>query len=199
MTNETRKHIWPVSLVMSLAVIGALAVVFVLTANPGATQAHDNADHEAACEAMTEEQRKEHNALAGLVQGAELCGDEPDGGNGATTDTPAVPGFTIEHGGQARQVSVDWDAVEGAVEYKVEYGQCEAEPCSLTMEETVPATTTNYLITGLNAGVQYKVQVTAYNAAGMVLAQSSSLVSTSRYLLTFNTGTTPLRSDPPKP
>ena len=62
--------------------------------------------------------------------------------------------------------------------------------------DTLPAATTDYLITGLNPGTQYQVRVTAYNTAGMVLAQSSSVVSTSRYLLTFNTGTTPLRSDP---
>ena len=39
---------------------------------------------------------------------------------------------------------------------------------------------------GLNAGTQYQVRVTVRNAAGMVLAQSSSLVATSRYLLTFD-------------
>ena len=109
-----------------------------------------------------------------------------------------MPGFTIEHGGQAKQVSVDWDAVEGAAEYKVEYRQCEADPCigAFTTAADLPATTTDYLITGLNAGTQYQVRVTATNTAGMVLAQSSALASTSRYLLTFNTGTTPLRSDP---
>ena len=39
MKNTTRKHIWPVSLVMGLAVIGALAVIVALTALPGSAQA----------------------------------------------------------------------------------------------------------------------------------------------------------------
>ena len=39
MTNKTRKRIWPVSLVMSLAIIGALAAFLVLVTNPGASQA----------------------------------------------------------------------------------------------------------------------------------------------------------------
>ena len=37
MSNKTRKHIWPVSLVMSIAIIGALAAFLVLAGNPGAT------------------------------------------------------------------------------------------------------------------------------------------------------------------
>ena len=35
MTYKIRKHIWPMSLVMSLAIIGALAAIVVLAANPG--------------------------------------------------------------------------------------------------------------------------------------------------------------------
>ena len=35
MSNKTRKHIWPVSLVMSIAIIGALAAFLVLANNPG--------------------------------------------------------------------------------------------------------------------------------------------------------------------
>lgn len=40
MSNKTRKRIWPVSLVMSIAIVGALAAFLVLAANPGASQAH---------------------------------------------------------------------------------------------------------------------------------------------------------------
>ena len=35
MSNKTRKHIWPVSLVMSMAIIGALAAFLVLAVAPG--------------------------------------------------------------------------------------------------------------------------------------------------------------------
>ena len=49
MSNKTRKRIWPMSLVMSIAIIGALAAFLVLAANPGATNAHgefvDGEDH----------------------------------------------------------------------------------------------------------------------------------------------------------
>ncbi|MYC32943.1 MAG: hypothetical protein F4X64_07175 [Chloroflexi bacterium] len=41
MKNTTRKHIWPMSLVMGLAVIGALAVIVALTALPGSAQAQE--------------------------------------------------------------------------------------------------------------------------------------------------------------
>ena len=40
MINKTRKHIWSVSLVMSIAIIGALAAFIVLASNPRDTQAH---------------------------------------------------------------------------------------------------------------------------------------------------------------
>ena len=116
--------------------------------------------------------------------------DEP-----TQADVPAIPGFATQHGGEAQQVSVVWDAVTDAHEYIVEYRTCEAEPCGGTfMVKTLSATARSYSITGLNAGTQYQVRVTARNAAGVVLAQSSSLVPTSRYLLTFtNDGVTPSR------
>ena len=49
MSNKTRKHIWPVSLVMSIAIIGALAAFLVLAAAPGSSSAHgpdDPATHD---------------------------------------------------------------------------------------------------------------------------------------------------------
>ena len=45
MSNKTRKHIWPVSLVMSIAIVGALAAFLVLATNPGPTTAHGPGDH----------------------------------------------------------------------------------------------------------------------------------------------------------
>ena len=49
MRNKTRRHVWPMSLVMSLAIIGTLAAFLVLAANPGPTNAHgefvDGEDH----------------------------------------------------------------------------------------------------------------------------------------------------------
>lgn len=42
MSNKTRKHLWPATLVMSIAIVGVLAAFVVLGANPGSSSAHDN-------------------------------------------------------------------------------------------------------------------------------------------------------------
>ena len=55
MKNTTRKHIWPVSLVMGLAVIGALAVIVALTALPGSAQAQDGPSFPALPDAMIDD------------------------------------------------------------------------------------------------------------------------------------------------
>ena len=56
MSNKTRKHIWPVSLVMSIAIIGALAAFLVLASNPGGTQAHGEwVDGEEHCPTAADE------------------------------------------------------------------------------------------------------------------------------------------------
>ena len=98
MRNKTRKHIWPVSLVMSIAIIGALAAFLVLANNPGATMAHgDIADHDAACAAMTDQERRDHNASA-IFEGEEVCdgggGDGGGGGNGGGGGGMMLPAGT---------------------------------------------------------------------------------------------------------
>ena len=52
MSNKTRKHIWPVSLVMSIAIVGVLVAFLVLAANPGATQAQDDPCNTATGDAL---------------------------------------------------------------------------------------------------------------------------------------------------
>ena len=44
MRNKARKHIWPVSLVMSLALVGVLAVVALALAGSNTAQAHGPCD-----------------------------------------------------------------------------------------------------------------------------------------------------------
>ena len=73
MTNKTRKHIWPGALVMSIAIVGFLAAFVVLANNPGAAMAHEDADHAAACEALTDAERARHDAAASAL-GQETCG-----------------------------------------------------------------------------------------------------------------------------
>ena len=95
MSNKTRKHIWPVSLVMSIAIVGALAAFLVLATNPGPTTAHGPGDHPnqnwPACADMTDAQRGIHNGIhenIGFHDTMDPCPDpdpDPDGtvnGNG---------------------------------------------------------------------------------------------------------------------
>ena len=90
MSNKTRKHIWPVSLVMSIAIIGALAAFIVLAGNPGSTEAHrGGTDHAAACAAMDANARAIHNTLASATGGTPC----PDPGD-TTTGTGGTGGDT---------------------------------------------------------------------------------------------------------
>ena len=65
MNSRTRKHIWPMSLVMSIAIIGALAAFLVLTSNPGVTGAHGG-DQDPHCSTVPAEQVA-HNVAAEFV------------------------------------------------------------------------------------------------------------------------------------
>ena len=49
MRNKARKHIWPVSLAMSLALVGVLAVVALALAGSNTAQAHGPCDPRAPC------------------------------------------------------------------------------------------------------------------------------------------------------
>ena len=89
MSNKTRKHIWPVSLVMSIAIVGALAAFLVLAGNPGETQAHGAGDHPnqgwPACADMTDAQRAIHDGIhtnVGAHGTMDPCPDTTNGGNG---------------------------------------------------------------------------------------------------------------------
>ena len=75
MTNKTRKHNWPLSLVMSLGIIGVMAVFVVLANNPGATQAHGVVgNHDEVCAGYTDAERDTHNGRADAF-GEALCPD----------------------------------------------------------------------------------------------------------------------------
>ena len=79
MSNKTRKHIWPVSLAMSIAIVGALAAFLVLAAAPGETDAHGGTPHD--CSGLNATQQGLHDAFAN--PGDDLCSDSGTGnGNG---------------------------------------------------------------------------------------------------------------------
>ena len=95
MTNKTRKHLWPVSLVMSIGIIGALAAFLVLASNPGDTQAHGAGDHPSqawpACADMTDAQRAIHNGIHENIGSHGTMDPCPTPGTGTPgTDMPAT-------------------------------------------------------------------------------------------------------------
>ena len=110
MSKKTRRHIWPVSLVMSIAIIGALAAFLVLVANPGATSAHESDDHAAACAAMTAAQVAIHNGVV-----AELGGD-PCPVPGTGTDDTTMPDSTQD----MFKITSSSTSASSTVELKVE-------------------------------------------------------------------------------
>ena len=54
MSKKARKHIWPVSLVMSLALVGVLAVVALALAGSNTAQAHGPCNFDDGIEAFAE-------------------------------------------------------------------------------------------------------------------------------------------------
>ena len=99
MSNKTRKRIWPVSLVMSIAIVGALAAFLVLAANPGASQAHpgDDAAHQAHCATLGPIDQAIHDNInsPGDVDCADLApaNTAPMAGD-AIGDQSVAPGVT---------------------------------------------------------------------------------------------------------
>ena len=100
MTNKTRKHIWPGTLVMAIAVVGILAAFLVLANNPSVIMAQDAGD---PCAEMTEAER------GIFILDGGTCG-VPDGGNGMTGDAmhATMPGNfqtqVLDNGAR-----LDWD------------------------------------------------------------------------------------------
>ena len=102
MSNKTRKYLWPVSLVMSIGIIGALAAFLVLAGSPGSTSAHAPGDHPdttwPACADMTDAQRGIHNGIHANLGAHGTMDPCPTGTNGGTgtgtggtgTTTPAA-------------------------------------------------------------------------------------------------------------
>ena len=83
MNSKTRKHIWPMSLVMSIAIIGALAASLVLTSNPGVTGAHGG-DQDPHCSTVPAE-RIAHDVAA------EIAGTTNADDSAHTCDNPGTP------------------------------------------------------------------------------------------------------------
>ena len=88
MSNKTRKHIWSVSLMMSLAIISVIAAFVVLAAVPRGASADGGAPH--SCAGMTALQIAIHNALDTQLNGGIGQCLAP----GTTTPGTTTPGTT---------------------------------------------------------------------------------------------------------
>ena len=87
MSKKTRRRIWPVSLVMSIAIVGALAAFIVLATNPGGSSAHGGTPHD--CSDLSSAAQGLHDAFANPND--PKCSDtgNGDGTNGNGDGTPA--------------------------------------------------------------------------------------------------------------
>ena len=79
MTNKTRKRLWPVSLVMAVAIVGVMAAFLMVASSPTNTQAHDGASGSTHCDDIP----------AGLLQDVHDATYDHDCATGpAATPTP---------------------------------------------------------------------------------------------------------------
>ena len=116
MSNKTIKHIWPVSLMMSLAIIGVIAAFVVLAAVPRGASADGGVPH--SCAGMTAAQIAIHNAVdTQLNGGSGQClapGTTPTPGT-TTPGTMPAAGYMITSdntsGGAAPELKVVIDSL----------------------------------------------------------------------------------------
>ena len=99
MSKKTRKHIWPVSLVMSIAIVGALAAFIVLATNPGSSSAHGGTPHD--CSDLSSANQGLHDAFADPND--PKCSDTVNGGNGGNGGRRPDDGRRLQHGQHLRQ------------------------------------------------------------------------------------------------
>ena len=129
MSNKTRKHIWPVSVVMSIAIIGALAALLVLVANPANTQAHEPATGQTHAERCATQ-----SAAAQGVHDAFTAPDHPDcvtddgngngnGDNGMMGDTVhATMPMDFQLEGLDNGARLSWEMPKDVAEHATIYG-----------------------------------------------------------------------------
>ena len=108
MSNKTRKHIWPVSLAMSIAIVGALAAFLVLAAAPGSSSAHgpdDPATHD--CSDKQGTQAGIHDSFTDSDHPKCVTDDDDGNGNGNGNGNGAMGAGTIENSSTSASVSVE--------------------------------------------------------------------------------------------
>ena len=149
MTNKTRKHMWPVSLVVSVAIIGALAAFLVLANNPGAIMAQSGGDD--PCAGMTEDERAAH-----LVGGGE-CGEPVAAG------APMAPTGLTTSDITSDSITLTWAQTDPAADtFEVEV----LDSAGAQVSTMAGVTGNSYMITGLSPITTYTLRVRGMNSVG---------------------------------
>ncbi len=102
MANKTRKRLWPVSLVMAIAVVGVVAAFLVMASSPTNTQAHDGASGSTHCDdlgfigkiAHDEDPDNDHDCATG--PSAPTDPTDPTAGDVSVTSSSTSGSATVE-------------------------------------------------------------------------------------------------------
>ena len=182
MSNKTRKYIWPVSLAMSLALIGAIAAIVAFgTVPPQPAVAHG------PCSLSDDPTVSEIGAFADCVDaggdlththdGTPVPGTNVNEGSATKPSAPAMMSISRPTDNQARSVlpgdgelMIKWERPnEGGTPitgYDVRYTMTPADDDSWNSANDLPANKRSYVITGLTNGETYHVEVRAKNRLG---------------------------------
>ena len=143
MSKKTRRHIWPVSLVMSIAIVGALAAFIVLATNPGSSSAHGGTPHD--CSDMSEAAQGLHDAF--VDPDHPKCsdtdtdtgnGDGTNGGGDETTPSPLVSSSTTGSAGVKLTLTIDLEQnLTGSSWVEIYLEDDYQEPGSIAKEDVV--------------------------------------------------------------
>ena len=105
MSNKTRKRLWPVSLVMAVAVVGVVAAFLMVASSPNSAQAHGGATGDAHCQGMNDFLQDLHDAAAA---GDHTCDDPPTPEpTEPPTLAPAGPDVTISSSSTSGSATVE--------------------------------------------------------------------------------------------
>ena len=161
MSNKTRKRLWPVSLVMAIAIVGVLAAFLMVASSPSSTQAHDGATGDAHCAGLNDFLQELHDGAAT----DHTCDDPPM--NAAPEPGDAIAPLTaIMVGGTAMFDSTIEDPDGDTLTWSVMSSDADVATASVDMGSVT--------ITGIGAGMA-TITVTAEDPDGESASQSASI------------------------
>ena len=190
MSSKARKRIRSMSLVMSLAIIGALAAFVVLANDPGSTAAHGGevenhcADLETENSNFEQQGRTRHDRLAAASDDPHTCADgsgNPNDNSGGSTTTPGATNqgeadppsapTSVEAVVGDGKLTITWetprtDGDSPITGYMVEYKEAGEPDDDYTSTRMLSASDRKYVITGLTNEERYTVRVVAMNRVG---------------------------------